>query len=146
MKHAIVGSRAWPLEKRQDIALQLNRLFTEHGQFIVVSGGAEGVCDMAEKTAMEFPLPLVSFRVTAKAHGDLPTYYRVDEWRLYRGTGQLVEHEPTFADFMGAAGYKAMLIAERAESASVFWDGHSRGTEFEIECFKAAGVPFEVFS
>lgn len=144
-KHAIVGSRQIP--SVQDVGLRVNHLFGVWGKdWILVSGGADGVCHAAEQTGLEFGLPVISFRIAERRPSLLAEpYFVVEEWRLYRGTGEVREHEPTAADFQSATVFKAMLIAERADSADAFHHAESRGTAWEIECFANEQVPCEVF-
>jgi hypothetical protein len=125
----------------------VNELFNAWGSdWILVSGGSDGTCHVAEQTAMEFGIPVISFRIAQSGGGQQDDEYRVEEWRLYRGTGKVVHHEPTWADWQSATNYKALLIAERADSADAFHANNSRGTAFEIECFGFNDVPCEVWS
>jgi hypothetical protein len=144
-KIAVFGSRKWP--SLQQVALKVNELYGLHGQFILVSGGGNmGTPNhTAETTAMEFGLPVLSFRpVKLPDHDDYPVY-GVDEWRLFRGSGKIIHHhEPTWADWESAAGFRSMLAVERADEGIVFWDGHSRGAGEEIDYFEAAGKSCEV--
>lgn len=127
------------------MALKVSALYEEHGQFILVSGGADGVCKMAETTAGEFGLPVISFRPVRLPSFDNDDVYAVDEWRLFRGSGKIVHHhEPTWADWSSAAGFRSLLIAERADEGIAFWDGRSHGTSDEIDYFAAANKPMEV--
>lgn len=127
------------------MALKVNELFGEHGQFILVSGNADGPSKTGEATAMEFGFPVISFRAVKLLPVNYDDQYAVDEWRLYRGKGQIINHhEPTWADMTSALGYRSLLIAERADAGVAFWDGHSRGTAEEIDYFAAAGKPLEI--
>jgi hypothetical protein len=99
-----------------------------------------------EQTGLEFGLPVISFRVAQLGGGMQDDEYRVEEWRLHRGTGSVVHHEPTWADWQSAVNYKALLIAERADTADAFHAHNSRGTAFEIECFAFSEVPCEVLT
>lgn len=142
-KIAVIGSRKWA--SPQDVALKVNELFTEHGQFILVSGGADGASHVAEQTAMEFGMPVISFRPVKLPDLGYYPQYGVDEWRLFRGSGEIVHHHaPTWATWDGAAFFRSMLIAERADFGYAFWDGHSHGTGTEIDLFFAADTPLEV--
>lgn len=148
-KIAVFGSRDWP--RLQDVALKVNALYEEHGMFILVSGGATGASHVAEQTALEFGMPVVSFRPVRLADFGVDfgvdEQYGVDEWRLFRGKGDIVHHhEPSWADWSSAAGYRSMLMAERAEFGYAFWDGHSHGTGHEIALFEAVNKSVEVIS
>lgn len=145
-KIAVLGSRNWP--RPQDVALKVNEIYNaEGGAYILVSGGGnEGTPNfIAEATALEFGLPVVSFRPVKLADYGTDEQYGVDEWRLYRGKGEIVHHyEPTWADWQSAAGFRSLLAVERADAGVVFWDGHSRGAGEEIDYFEASGKPYEV--
>jgi hypothetical protein len=140
-----IGSRNWT--DLQAVSIKLNETFNELGQFIVVSGGADGPSKMAETTAQEFGFPVISFRPVKIAGGlTEEDEFGVDEWRLYRGGGQVIHHrEPTWADWRSAAGFRSLLIAERADYGFAWWDGQSHGTSDEIDYFASAGKPLEVF-
>jgi hypothetical protein len=142
-KIAVFGSRDWP--RPQDVALKVNALYEEHGMFILVSGGATGASHVAEQTALEFGMPVVSFRPVRLADFGVDEQYGVDEWRLFRGKGDIVHHhEPSWADWRSAAGYRSLLAVERADEGVVFWDGRSRGAAEEVDYFAAAEKPCEV--
>lgn len=51
----------------------------------------------------------------------------------------------TFADFVGAAMYRSMLIAERADHGDLFWDGFSHGSAMEQDFFAACDTPLKVW-
>lgn len=137
-KIAFVGSREWT--DAESIGLQINACYGEHGAFILVSGGAKGACHMAETTALEFGIPLVSFKPVQID----PERYGVDECRFYRGKVTAHRLDITWADWGSAASYRSMMIADRADEGYAYWDGYSRGTSFEIECFQAEAKPLIV--
>ena len=125
----------------------MNELYSQHGSFILVSGGGlPGTPNfVAETTAAEFGLPVISFRPVKLPDYGVDEQYGVDEWRLYHGRGEIVHHhEPSWVDWSSAAGFRSMLAVERVEEGVVFWDGHSRGAGEEIDYFAAAGKPCEV--
>lgn len=131
-KIAFIGSRSWT--DPDSIGLQINECFIEHGAFMLVSGGVAGACKIAEETAREFGIPIISFRPVQID----PFRYGVDECRFYRGKVEVVRWEITWADYGSAAAYRSLLIAERADEGYAYWDGYSRGTDWEIEAFQAA--------
>lgn len=142
-KIAVFGSRGWP--SAQDVALKVNALYNKHGQFILVSGNAPGASAVAEKTGMEFGLPVVSFRPVKLADHGIDPQYGVDEWRLFRGSGKIVHHhEPTWADYNSALTFRSLLLVERADEGVAFWDGRSSGTNFEIGLFESHEKSLEV--
>jgi hypothetical protein len=140
-KIAVVGSRLGV--NPQDVALRVNAYYQANKDFILVSGGSEGTCRVAEATAIEFGLPVISFRIAGPLTYGTDDFFRVDEWRMHRGQGAVIEGEITWKDWQSATNHKALLIAERAEEATAFHAAGSRGTAFEIEMFAAAGVPCE---
>lgn len=111
-----------------------------HGMFILVSGGAEGASLAAERTAQEFGLPVISFR-PVKVDDET---FAVDEWRMHRGQCKIVRDEITWADWQSAANFRSLLIADRSDEGYAFWDGFSRGTAYEIECFQNEEMPLIV--
>ena len=131
----------------QRVALKVNELYSQLGEFILVSGGgnAGSVNFTAEQTALELGLPVLSFRPKK-----LPDYhgepqYGVEEWRLHRGKGNVILHDISFADWKSAAQYRSLLIVERAGQATAIRQaGWSPGTDFEVEMFGHAGKPVEV--
>ena len=142
-KIAVLGSRAW--YDQQAVVSWIDTRYAVEGEFIIVSGGAKGACSAAEFQAQKMGLPVISIRpVTLQPFGHDPQY-GVDEWRFYRGAGKIIPHyEPTWADWHSAAHYRSILIAERADEAVIFWDGHSPGSSFEIDLFRSADKPYEV--
>jgi len=147
-KVALFGSRKWPLTHPHSFWIEdaIETIYQQHGQFVLVSGGAEGASQFAEQTAMDRGLPVVSFRpVKLKGAIDVPDEYGVDEWRLFNGAGQIVHHyAPTWANWESAAFFRSWLMADRGDQAVAFWDGFSRGTAFEIELFEGREKPCEV--
>lgn len=137
-KIAFVGSRNW--QDAQRVAIQVNECFKEHGAFIIVSGGADGASHTAEQTGMEFGFPVISFRTVQIQPGE----FGVDEWRLYRGRGDIVRHEITWATWASAAWFRGLLIAERADEGFAYWDGYSRGCAGEIDAFTASDTKLTV--
>lgn len=131
-KIAFLGSRTW--QDAQRVSLQINECFSEHGQFMLVSGGAEGVSKVAEETAKEFGIPLLSLRPVQIG----PDEYGVDEWRIFRGRAQIVREKLTFADWKSAAFWRSLLITDRVDEGYAFWDGYTPGTWHEIDMFQAA--------
>lgn len=143
-KIAFIGSSKW--QHPDAVAFKVNEMYNEHGQFILVSGGADGASRVAEQTGMAFGMPVISFRPVKRATGLRDSdIFGVDEWRLFRGNGQIIHHDfPTWATWDGAAWHRGLLIAERAEFGFAFWDGYSRGTAREIDAFVAEGKELEI--
>lgn len=143
----MLGSRNYP--RMQDVSLKVNELYGRHGMFILVSGGGQqgSTNFVAEATAAEFGIPVISFRPVKLPDFGTDEQYGVDEWRLYRGRGEIVHHHhPSWADWHSAAGFRSLLAVERADEGVVFWDGRSHGAAEEIDYFKAADKPCEVIT
>jgi hypothetical protein len=147
-KIAVFGSRGWPASDPHAFWVKdcIEALYLEHGMFVLVSGGADGASKLAEQTALDKGLPVVSFRpVKLRGGMEIPDEYGVDEWRLFRGAGEIIHHHaPTWATFEGAAWFRSVLMADRAEEGNAFWDGHSPGTQVEIGLFADAKKPCKV--
>lgn len=118
----------------------MNACFNEYGKFILVSGGADGASKVAEATALEIGIPVISFRPVQISSDE----YGIDEWRLYRGQGEVIRFGLGFADFKGAAFFRSWLMADRADEGFAYWDGYSGGTRTEIALFEDRGTPCAV--
>ncbi len=137
-KIAVIGSRKF--SDLQAVALKVNSLFEENGRFMLISGGADGVCKMAEATAHEFGFPVISFR--AAQMGD---EFIAEEWRLHRGRGKLIQHtEPTWADYTSALIFRSLLLIERADEVVAFHNGWSGGTAYEVALARDKDKPLEL--
>ena len=109
MKVAIVGSRDFPV-----LSLVKSYIYTLPREDIIVSGGAKGVDQMAEKTAKERGMNTVVFLPDWDRHG--------------KGAGFLRNKE----------------IVALADVVVAFWDGFSRGTLSTIDLAREAGKPLMV--
>ena len=143
LKVAIVGSREHP--DPSVVVPMIYSLTERYGRegWMLVSGGAPGVCERAERTAQDHWVTVMSFR---------PYQVAGDEWRARKWTlGQypsvetLQDPHPCWASFSGAAFYRSLLIAQEADKALVYWNGRSRGTQHEIDFFAAANVPTYIY-
>lgn len=143
-KIAFIGSRKW--QDAQAVALKVNEVFEREGEFILVSGGADGASAVAEATGQEFGFPIISFRpVQLKGSPTVEDEWGVDEWRLYRGQGRIIHHyRPTWATWQSAIYFRSWMLADRIDEAVAFWDGYSHGTAWEIEQIEGRGKPCEV--
>ncbi len=136
-KHAIIGSRKHP--DLEAVTARLDDLHARNGsEWLLVSGGAGGVCWEAEQGHLARGGRVISFRPFQQGDED----FRVHEWRM--PDGGMIEHDITFMDWTSAAMYRSMLIAERSDHGDAYWDGHSRGTMFEIDAFVGAGKKLTV--
>lgn len=109
---AIVGSREYPALGRVEAAVRDLPDGT-----IVVSGGARGVDDAAERCARARGLTVVLHRAEWQRDG-----------RLDRGAGYARNHR---------------IVAD-ADRVLAFWDGRSRGTTHTVSLAVAAGKPVTV--
>jgi len=133
------GSRAFPeleLVKESVLGLDVDD--------IVVSGGAQGVDRMAEKTASDSGLHVISFRPFNTADGSrFP--WRVERWMYDPEYGWSHQLLPTpLGGFAAAAHVRNTYIVEVSERAELFWDGRSRGTKDTLRKCEAAGLPHEL--
>lgn len=112
---------------------------------VVVSGGARGVDRMAEKTAADSGLPVISFRPFNTADGSrFP--WRIERW-LYKPFEDEWERFvlPTeLGGFAAAAHVRNTFIVETADRVNLFWDGRSRGTKDTLRKCEALGVDHEL--
>lgn len=105
---AVVGSRRF-----HDYEL-LERTLKPYLPFVLISGGAPGADELAEKFARNY---------------DLEVIIHYPEWRKYgRKAGML----------------RNTFIVRDCEFLIIFWDGHSKGTEMVINLAKKKCKPFRV--
>lgn len=108
MKVAIVGSRDWPdLDQVRKYVCGLSP------DDVVVSGGADGVDDAAEKEAKRMNLARLIYPA---------------QWRRYGKSAGYIRNKK---------------IVEAADRVVAFWFKQSRGTGHTIEITEAAGKPLE---
>ena len=102
MRVAIIGSRSIVLKQERDILAYLPEQTTE-----IISGGAEGADQLAERVASFLRIPITVFRPDyARYHRRAPLERNLD-------------------------------IIRRADHVIALWDGHSRGTAHVIDhCIK----------
>lgn len=138
---AIVGSRQGA--DLSDVEHFVRALWVKHPDTILVSGGEpNGVDWKAEQTWLELGGQVESFRPT-KLRSD-PEEWGVEKWVLGtdRPTVYLLSSDPTWGNFVSAALYRDMLIAEAADRTVAFMrKGGSRGAGFTAEMTENAGKP-----
>lgn len=90
--------------------------------------------------------PVLSFRPARLLDEGMEPRYGVEEWRLVPGgeSALILHRDIIWTDFAGAAMWRSMLIAERAQHGDAFWNGHSRGTSLEIDLFVGANTNLKV--
>lgn len=148
MRVAIVGSREFSDLKR--VRKFVANLAKKYPDAIVVSGGARGVDKHAERTALDFGLGLISYRVAEAAQDDVQGFtievvtegeaaeaYVKDKNR--RGTC------PWFQIFAPAAFCRNVWVVQDADPVVAFWDGSSRGTKFVIDTAQTYGRDLHVY-
>jgi hypothetical protein len=128
---AIVGSRGYG-----DLGAVRAFVRTLPNDSVVVSGGAQGVDQEAERAAAMSGLIVHSWR-PIKVDG---------VWRVtVISTGPLTEgrsvhvFEQTFPTFPAAAFWRNGQLVEAADHVQAFWDRKSRGTADTVRKAKAAG-------
>ncbi len=128
MNVAIVGSRSWPEPDR--VALFVGKLSEKYPEAVVFSGGARGVDILAEQTALECGLFVVSYRCTAGK-----------TWRVERAPGKdVVAYMVEGGDYSASNSTevaKALMrrnswIVAPAARVVAFHDGDSSGTADSI--------------
>ena len=114
-------------------------LHAKHPDSIVISGGADGVDDLAERTWRFLGHEVRSYRpvkLDTKTwgievwvfNGPSPRYYVLDE--------------PTWADKRGALVYRTWLIAEESQRLIAFFRlGRSPGTQHAVARSQGLGHP-----
>jgi hypothetical protein len=142
-KVAFFGSRSWldsdPITDTIDYLIR-------DGEFILVGGGSDGACTIAEQYALKLGLPVISFRPYHIEGGrDKEDSYGVKELRLHGDASEVVEHRlPEWGDWDSALYYRSLLAVDRCQRAFVFWDGRSPGTAHEIDLLKGHEKPFNL--
>lgn len=111
MRMAIVGSRDF---KRLDKVRQ----FVNHLNYdiVVISGGARGVDQIAEKTAIDKGLRTMIF---------------YPQWDTFGKQAGFVRNRE---------------IVDHADELVAFWDGKSKGTAHSIKLARAKGIPVLVIN
>ncbi len=136
LKIAVFGSRkGWTYE---EIAEYLEPRF--RADVTLVSGGADGVDNFAETFWQTAGGHIVSFRVKKL---DLDSY-SFERWDSSTMMVTTPPGHPEWADWVSAAFYRDMLIAEEADRGVAFWANHSRGTSGTIDAFAAEQKPCSV--
>ena len=99
-------------------------------EYIIVSGGAEGVDQTAEQTWLSLGGRVNSYRIRKLSQDE----YGIDKWILGDNPQviRLLDH-PTFLTPASALYYRSMVVAEVADKVCAF-EGVSRmrGTEFTV--------------
>ena len=109
MKIAVVGSRTY--DNREHLFTVLDFVRKTYGDFILVSGGANGADSLSEEWAKE---------------NNLKTIIHYPEWTLYgRGAGPI----------------RNQKIVDDADILIAFWDGKSKGTKNSIYYADKKGIP-----
>ena len=134
---AVVGSRSY--SDLDQVVEFLRALWKKYPETTIISGGARGVDQTAEKTWLRLGGKLVSLRPRKKDEQS----YVIDRWEL-GGDGAGVstpDYYLEWANFASAALFRDMLFAEEAHRCVAFWNGMSRGTAFTLECFDVSEKP-----
>lgn len=105
MKVAVVGSR--------DLALDITKYIPENITELI-SGGARGIDNIAERWADEHGVPKQIFK---------PNY------NLYGRAAPIIRNR---------------LIVKASDIVIAIWDGKSKGTKFIVEYAKQIGVPVKI--
>jgi len=145
VRHAILGSRRYP--DLEAVADRVRSLYDRYGTgWVLVSGGSKGACRVAEDAYASLGGRVLSLRPVRLPAVDGEARYGVREYRKDPAAGtDVVTHELTFDDFVSAACYRSMVIAERSHHGDLFWDGSSPGSAHEIDFFRNENTPLRVW-
>ena len=134
---AVFGSRGYP--NRTQVEQFIDALWRAEPYDIIVSGGADGVDKIAESRWLAYGGQVVSFRPLRIEDFDRWQQWAIQKWHLGgpHPSVRIMDEEPTWADFHGAATYRNMLIAEIAHKGVAFHSGGSGGTASTIDAFVA---------
>jgi hypothetical protein len=133
MKVAVVGSRNYPDEGKVNIARLVSELPDET---ILVSGGARGVDEIAEKCHAARGGRVFSFRVRQEGE-----QWGVEFWDFGGAKPQIVFFDDFFATKKDALFYRNTLIAHECDEMHAFWNGYSKGTLFTTDFAQTIDKP-----
>lgn len=126
---AVVGSRTFKDIKYLERILEEITAFI--GEFVVVSGGAEG----ADTLAVQW----------SEARGGYPTVYPA-AWGDLSHPDAVIKTNKHGKQYDALAGYRRnQQIVDDCDLVVAFWDGKSPGTADTIARAEKAGVPVHVF-
>jgi hypothetical protein len=136
----VVGSRDFPdLPLVRGYILDLYELEGAEDHYLtIVSGGAKGVDQEAEKVGHELGLHVISYRPLQTARGP----YIIHKWVDGEDTGMWGGR--VFSKFASAAFHRNGIIVADCSRLVAFWNGYSRGTQDTIKRAESAGRPLEV--
>ena len=113
MHLAITGSRTFTNYDRLEKII-LNRYKSKLFDMVIVSGGARGADNLAERFAKEHLLPMIILKPDWKKHG------------------------------VSAGFYRNQQIVDKADEFIAFWDDRSKGTQDLIKKVQKACKPLKV--
>jgi predicted Rossmann fold nucleotide-binding protein DprA/Smf involved in DNA uptake len=131
MRVAIVGSRDWPDPFR--VERYVVKLCAKHPDVVIVSGGARGVDQSAERTAANCKVLWLSFRPYEVTGQDIFGVKRVEP--VNRGNKFVRSEElPLFYSSYGQAAFaRNELIVSEADVVVAFQHEKSKGTQHSID-------------
>ena len=140
---AVVGSRDWPDLER--VKCYVTKLAAKHPDTVLVSGGAPGVDQMAEKVALWSGLELISYRpygFEAMEGGEEFSVETVTQGE--RAQALVIEKSrrispPTFKSYGQCAYFRNTWIAQDSEILVAFSYRNSRGTQRSIRLAREFG-------
>jgi predicted Rossmann fold nucleotide-binding protein DprA/Smf involved in DNA uptake len=136
---AIVGSRQGA--DLEQVERFVRALYLRQPSSLLISGGAAGVDKLAEQTWMSLGGRVQSFRPKQLEQ----ERYGVEVWNLGEmqpSVGVLGEPHPTWRTYAGAAWYRNLLIAEKADRVVAFYRRFkSAGAASTIDAARAEGKP-----
>lgn len=141
MNVAIVGSRDYT---RLDIVERIVfGIAAKYPDAWIVSGGARGVDQAAERAAQEGGLRVKSYRpFESPRSGE----YGISIWLSHDDGDPFGSVHERFDSYGKAAFFRNELIVNDADVVVAFWDGKSRGTKHDIELARAAGKRLFIYN
>jgi hypothetical protein len=109
----------------------LRSLWLDPYEYIIVSGGAEGVDKTAEQTWLSLGGIVWSYRIRKKAE----EHFVTEKWELGGEQPRVFEllGEPSWMDPVSALHYRSMIVADEADKIVAFSGiDRMRGTDFTI--------------
>lgn len=140
---AVVGSRDWPDLER--VKCYVTRIAAKHPTAVLVSGGARGVDQMAEKVALWSGLELISYRPYEFENMEGEQEFSVETVTQGARAQEIVVERlrrispPTFKSYGQCAYFRNTWIAQDCEVLVAFCYRNSRGTQRSIRLAREFG-------
>lgn len=113
----VVGSRSF--KDYEILSKKLDALLQNQDKVVIVSGGARGADELAERYAKENSIPIIVFPAKWDELGKIAGYIRNKEMHKF-------------------------LSHMKKRGCVAFWDGKSKGTKHSFELTKEFGTPLKI--